>query len=76
MHPSLDHACEVYHESDRIGTEVRAAGERRGGPARKGNLKSVSLLLGRGASCLSVLAEIAIDRAVSAGTETVMVEAA
>ncbi len=76
MHPSLDHACEVYHETDRIGEEVRSAGDRRGAPARKANLKSVSVLLGRGASCLSVLAEIAIDRAVSSGTETVMVEAA
>jgi AbrB family looped-hinge helix DNA binding protein len=76
MHPSLDHACEVYHETDRIGGEVRAAAERRGGPTHKGNLRSAALLLGRGASCLSVMAEIAIDRAVSSGTESVMVEAA
>jgi AbrB family looped-hinge helix DNA binding protein len=76
MHPSLDHACEVYHETDRIGTQVRAAADRRSRSHRPGSLKSVSLLLGRGATCLSVLAEIAIDRAVSTGTETVMVEAA
>jgi AbrB family looped-hinge helix DNA binding protein len=75
MHPSLDHACEVYHETDRMGEEVRTSADRRG-RARPGNLKAVSLLLGRGATCLSVLAEIAIDRAVSSGTETVMVEAA
>jgi len=75
MHPSLDGACEVYHETDRIGAEVRSAADRRG-RAKVGNLKAVTLLLGRGATCLSVLAEIAIDRAVSTGTETVMVEAA
>jgi AbrB family looped-hinge helix DNA binding protein len=75
MHPSLDHACEVYHETDRIGEEVRVAADHRG-RAKVGNLKAVTLLLGRGATCLSVLAEIAIDRAVSTGTETVMVEAA
>jgi AbrB family looped-hinge helix DNA binding protein len=76
MHPSLDHACEVYHETERLAAEVAAAVDRRGAPAKRGGLRSVSQLLGRGAGCLTVLAEIAIDRAVSAGTETVMVEAA
>jgi AbrB family looped-hinge helix DNA binding protein len=77
MHPSLDHACEVYHETNRLASAARPApADRRAGPPRKGGLKSASLLLGRGAGSLSVLAEIAIDRAVSAGTDTVMVEAA
>jgi AbrB family looped-hinge helix DNA binding protein len=76
MHPSLDHACGAFHETDRMGAEAREAGERRGGTARRGMLRPVSLLLGRSATCLSTLAEIAIDRAVSSGTETVMVEAA
>ncbi len=76
MHPSLDHACEVYHTSSRLSTALAESVDRRTGAARSGSLRSVSLLLGRGAGCLSVLAEIAIDRAVSAGTETVMVEAA
>ena len=76
MHPSLDHACEVYHETARLATVVEAGAERRGRSSRKGPLRAASLFLGRGAGCLSLLAEIAIDRAVSAGTETVMVEAA
>jgi AbrB family looped-hinge helix DNA binding protein len=76
MHPSLDHACEVYYETTRLATEVEVAADRRGSPTAKGGLRAASLLLGRGAGCLSLLAEVAIDRAVSAGTETVMVEAA
>ncbi len=76
MHPSLDHACEVYHETARLATFVEVAADRRGSPTHKGGLRAASLLLGRGAGCLSLLAEVAIDRAVSAGTETVMVEAA
>jgi AbrB family looped-hinge helix DNA binding protein len=76
MHPSLDHACEVYHETARLATIVELAADRRGSPTHKGGLRAASLLLGRGAGCLSLLAEVAIDRAVSAGTETVMVEAA
>jgi AbrB family looped-hinge helix DNA binding protein len=77
MHPSLDHACEVYHDTTRLAALVEGAADRRGSPTHKqGGLRAASLLLGRGAGCLSLLAEIAIDRAVSAGTETVMVEAA
>src|SRR6202167_6167580 len=76
MHPSLDHACEVYHETTRLVASVQVAADRRGSPTHKGGLRAASLLLGRGAGWLSPLSELAIDRAVSAGTETVMVEAA
>jgi len=76
MHPSLDHACEVYYETTRLASMVGVVPDRRGGTRPKGALRAASLLLGRGAGCLSLLAEVAIDRAVSAGTETVMVEAA
>jgi hypothetical protein len=55
---------------------VQVAADRRGSPTHRGGLREASLLLGRGAGCLSLLAEISIDRAVSAGTETVMIEAA
>ena len=75
MHPSLDHACEVYYDTTRLASTVEVAADRRGSPTAKGSLRVASLLLGRGAGCLSLLAEVAIDRAVSAGTETVMVEA-
>jgi AbrB family looped-hinge helix DNA binding protein len=76
MHPSLDHACEVYYETTRLAAAVEVAADKRGSPTAKGGLREASLLLGRGAGCLSLLAEVAIDRAVSTGTETVMVEAA
>ncbi len=76
MHPSLDHACEVYHDTTRLADLVEGAADRRGSATHKGGLRAASRLLGRGAGCLSLLAEIAIDRAVSAGSETVMVEAA
>jgi AbrB family looped-hinge helix DNA binding protein len=76
MRPSLDRACELYYETTRLASAVEVAADRRGSPTAKGGLRSASLLLGRGAGCLSLLAEVAIDRAVSDGTETVMVEAA
>ncbi|HTZ61721.1 MAG TPA: AbrB/MazE/SpoVT family DNA-binding domain-containing protein [Thermoplasmata archaeon] len=76
MHPSLDHACEVHHDTSRLASLFETAAEKRGHAAFKGGLRSASLLIGRGAGCLNLLAEVAIDRAVSAGTETVMVEAA
>jgi AbrB family looped-hinge helix DNA binding protein len=76
MHPSLDHACEAYHKSGRFGSDLAAT---RGKGRRHGNGgagRSTPELLRRGAECLSLLAELAIDRAVAAGTETILVEAA
>jgi len=74
MHPSLDNACGVFQES---------------GPASLGALPFTRALarkapaarlahdhLQRGARCLSLLAEVAIDRAVASGSETILVEAA
>jgi phosphate uptake regulator len=76
MHPSLDHACEVYHQSSRIEDAVSA----QVGAARASRypapVRPMSHLLQRGASCLSLLAEIAIDRAVAVGNETILAEAA
>jgi phosphate uptake regulator len=76
MHPSLDHACEVYHQSAHIEDVVSARADRRGASRTPAPARPASHLLQRGASCLSLLSEIAIDRAVSTGTETVLVEAA
>jgi len=76
MHPSLDHACEVYHQSSRLEQSVSAlAGGRRSNRAPP-PVRPTAVLLQRGASCLSLLSEIAIDRAVAAGNPTLMVEAA
>jgi len=76
MHPSLDHACGVYHEGARLDEGAMLPGDRKNGAAKRNAARPASHLLQRGARCLSLLAEIAIDRAVAAGTETIMVEAA
>lgn len=73
VHPSLDRACGVFHEGTGA---IRAAGGRGGREAPTGTLKPVGVLLERSAACLELLIEIAIDRAVAAGNETVLVEAA
>jgi AbrB family looped-hinge helix DNA binding protein len=75
MHPSLDHACEVYHAGGILDeASDRAWNIRR--PVPKGAARPATVLLRRGATCLSLLAELAIDRAVATGTETILVEAA
>ncbi|MGD0719301.1 MAG: AbrB/MazE/SpoVT family DNA-binding domain-containing protein [Thermoplasmata archaeon] len=76
MRPSLDRACEVYQDSINLWRASTEAADRLKGVARKNGVYRATVALGRGASCLSVLAEMAIDRAVSTGHETVMVEAA
>ena len=73
MHPSLDHACEVYHLSSRLGEGLNGGATDRRALA---HARPIADLLQRGAGCLSLLAEIAIDRAVASGTETILVEAA
>ena len=77
VHPSLDHACEVYHHSLRLIDEWNVPTT---APARKGKstrpVPAASRLLARGLGHLSHLGEVAIDRAVAAGTETILVEAA
>lgn len=76
MHPSLDHACEAYNASARLGEGAMLPTDRKAGAAKRNAGRPASHLLQRGAGCLSLLAEIAIDRAVAAGTDTILVEAA
>jgi len=76
MHPSLDHACGVYNGNGPIGDAALGPAERRGGSGRRAAPRPAAHLLQRSASCLGLLAEIAIDRAVAAGTDTILVEAA
>jgi phosphate uptake regulator len=76
MHPSLDHACDVYHSGNVLGDETPAAAERRAPAVGRGGARPAAQLLQRGASCLGLLAAVAIDRAVAAGNETILVEAA
>src|SRR5579863_6324210 len=76
MHPSLSGACEAYGESQRLLQTARDSARRLKGPARKNGVFAATTNLQRGASCLSVLSEVALDRAVSHGTETVLLPAA
>ncbi len=77
MHPSLDHACETHHRSLELGRVWTAPGR----ATRKGKggtppIPSTGRLLQRATGHLAHLAGVAIDRAVAAGTETILVEAA
>ena len=76
MHRSLERACEVYQGNG--GTDRTVAESRRGlaptrGPA---SARLARHLLERSGLCVDLLAELAIDRAVAAGSETVLAAAA
>ncbi len=70
VHPSLDRACEVFHEG---AVALRTVGKSGATPA---GLRPVSLLFERSATSLELLSEIAIDRAVAVGNESILAEAA
>jgi phosphate uptake regulator len=76
MHPSLDHACEVYHAGGVLGDGSPLNGESRWPPNGHGGARPAARLLQRGAACLGLLAAVAIDRAVAGANETILVEAA
>lgn len=76
MRRSLERACEVYQggaSSVRPSSEPRRSAVPSKGPA---SARLARHLLERSALCVDLLAELAIDRAVAAGNETVLVEAA
>ncbi|HYB63254.1 MAG TPA: AbrB/MazE/SpoVT family DNA-binding domain-containing protein [Thermoplasmata archaeon] len=76
MQRSLERACEVYQGGGN-GARRPAAARRGLGPGRgPASARLARHLLERSALCVDLLAELAIDRAVAAGTETVLVEAA
>ncbi|HYA70472.1 MAG TPA: AbrB/MazE/SpoVT family DNA-binding domain-containing protein [Thermoplasmata archaeon] len=76
IRPSLDRACDVYHQGIQLGGGT-LVGNGKGRAVRPpASVRTPTLLLERGAGCLSLLARIAIDRAVAGGTETILVEAA
>ncbi len=75
MRPSLGSACEVYHGGE-VHAGARGAPEARRGLGRlPAGVRQASLLLGRSTVSLALLAEVAIDRAVAAGSETILLEA-
>jgi len=74
IHPSLDRACDVYHQGVRLGNSEAHGKSSTARPSA--SVRTATLLLEQSAGCLSLLAEIAIDRAVAGGTENILVEAA
>ncbi len=74
VHPSLSQACEAFAEATRLGEAARSAQRHVKAPARKSGLPAALLDLQRGAGLLATLAQIALDRAVAAGSETVLVQ--
>jgi len=76
MQRSLERACEVYQRA--TSGEGAAIDPRRALPLAKGSASArlARHLLERSGLCVDLLAELAIDRAVAAGNETVLVEAA
>jgi AbrB family looped-hinge helix DNA binding protein len=75
MHPSFSQACEAYEASVKLQSESRATARRMRGSLRKTPLYAACTALQRGAACLTILSEVALDRAVSAGNETILVTA-
>ncbi len=76
MHPSLDHACEVYHQSSAFGETVAALAAKGRRNGLSASARSTVQWVPQSAGCLALLAELAIDRAVASGSETVLIEAA
>jgi phosphate uptake regulator len=76
IHPSLTVACETYGEVLRLRELLMVASRSAGATPTKHRLTVVNHSLERGAACLTTLAEVAIDHAVAAGNETVLLEAA
>ncbi len=73
MHPALGQACDGYAESLRLSEAARAlAGELRSSTRRNGLYQAVTALE-RTVRCLSQLSEVALDRAVAQGSETILV---
>jgi len=75
MRPSLGAACDCYAESRQLSDAARGAALRLKGAARRSGVLPALLALQRGASCLTLLAAVALDRAVAQGSETVLVTA-
>jgi AbrB family looped-hinge helix DNA binding protein len=75
MRPSFSQACEAFSSSQRLQEVSRETARAMRAPVRKTPLYAAALALQRGASCLTILSEVALDRAVSAGNETILVTA-
>ncbi|MHB8352316.1 MAG: AbrB/MazE/SpoVT family DNA-binding domain-containing protein [Thermoplasmata archaeon] len=76
MRPSLAAACEAYAETLRLRAEILEAAQQKVPGTTRSAQGTIFLALERSSNCLTALAEVAMDRAVAVGTETVLVGAA
>ncbi|HEV2429156.1 MAG TPA: AbrB/MazE/SpoVT family DNA-binding domain-containing protein [Thermoplasmata archaeon] len=76
MHPTLPTACEGFAESARLAESARIGARRLKGAARRNGVYTATVAVQRGAGCLAILSEVALDRAVSAGNSTVLIPSA
>jgi AbrB family looped-hinge helix DNA binding protein len=72
MHPSLPDASESLTECVQLGATARASARKLKNSARKTGAYPAMIALGRGADSLAFLSRVALDRAVSSGTGTVL----
>jgi len=72
VHPSLPAAMEACAESGLLAEAARTAARQLKSRARKGGVHTAMIAVQRSASCLSLLAQLALDRAVSGTPGTVL----
>jgi AbrB family looped-hinge helix DNA binding protein len=75
IRPSLSEACEAYSQLNALGISAGDTAEKMGVTARRTGLHAATIAAQRSAACLSTLAEVAVDRAVSVGNDSVLVAA-
>ncbi|MGC2033884.1 MAG: AbrB/MazE/SpoVT family DNA-binding domain-containing protein [Thermoplasmata archaeon] len=75
MHPSLGDACDTYAQNLRLVAEARSSAKMLKGMARKNGVYHATVALQRAAACMTVLSEVALDRAVAVGHESVLLTA-
>jgi AbrB family looped-hinge helix DNA binding protein len=72
MHPSLPEACDAHAESLRLAEAARAGARRLKSASHRSGVHAATVAVQRGAACLSILSEVALDRAVSEGSSMVL----
>ncbi len=75
MRPSLAASCESHADLTRLVESARTAAKRLKGPSGRNGARAAARALERAAVCLAGLGESALDRAVAAGNETILLTA-
>ncbi|MGA7923186.1 MAG: AbrB/MazE/SpoVT family DNA-binding domain-containing protein, partial [Thermoplasmata archaeon] len=75
MHPDLSGACDGYAETLRLTGDARESARLLKGPARRNGTYAATVTLQRAAACICALSEVALDRAVAVGNESVLLAA-